>query len=260
MPEQRFRGDPYRVLEVGHAASDAQIKRHWRDLAREHHPDRAAGDGEEAARLTARMARINAAYDVLRDPPRRRAFDQSPAGRRARTARAARSAAGQPFGADYAPGATERAGPPPPPPTRPVTARYDTSAALRPRNTRVGTRPPMMRGNEPRMRREAAVEAELRASTPTGPVERRRAKRPERMPTLQEARETVLSFGRFHGYTLGEVELLEPSYIDWIARTITRDRDLVVRARIIEADLEERGADRQSKAATPGFGSRAAAG
>jgi hypothetical protein len=118
----------------------------------------------------------------------------------------------------------------------------------------------MMRGNEPRMRREAAVEAELRASTPTGPVERRRAKRPERMPTLQEARETVLSFGRFHGYTLGEVELLEPSYIDWIARTITRDRDLVVRARIIEADLEARGADRQSKAATPGFGSRAAAG
>ena len=67
MPEQRFRGDPYRVLEVGHAASDAQIKRRWRDLAREHHPDRAAGDGEEAARLTARMARINAAYDVLRE-------------------------------------------------------------------------------------------------------------------------------------------------------------------------------------------------
>src|SRR3990170_5423367 len=84
MPEQRFRGDPYRVLEVGHAASDSQIKRRWRDLAREHHPDRAAGDGEEAARLTARMARINAAYDVLRDPVRRAAYDSSPAGRRAR--------------------------------------------------------------------------------------------------------------------------------------------------------------------------------
>ena len=75
------------------------------------------------------------------------------------------------------------------------------------------------------------------------------------MPTLQEARETTLNFGRFHGYTLGEVELLEPSYIDWVARTITRDRDLVVKARLIQQDLDERGVARPSRAATPGFGS-----
>lgn len=75
------------------------------------------------------------------------------------------------------------------------------------------------------------------------------------MPTLQEARETTLNFGRFHGYTLGEVELLEPSYIDWVARTITRDRDLVVRARLIQADLDERGVGRPSRPATPGWGS-----
>ena len=240
MPEQRFRGDPYRVLEVGHAASDAQIKRRWRDLAREHHPDRAAGDGEEAARLTARMARINAAYDVLRDPVRRAAYDSSLAGRRARAESRAEPRGGLRFEDEFAVG--ERGGPPPPPRTRPVTARYDTSASFRLRNARVFE--PRLHGlhGQPPIDRRRAVEPDLRASTPTGPVEIRRGRRREPLPTLQEARETMLNFGRFHGYSLGEVELLEPSYIDWVARTITRDRDLVIRARLIQVDLDERGA------------------
>ncbi len=252
MPEPRFRGDPYRTLELSHDASDAQIKRRWRALAREHHPDRAAGDGEEAARLTARMATINAAYDVLRDRTRRAAYDSSPAGRRAR-AESGGSGAGTRWEEDDT-FAGERGGPPPPPRTRPVTARYDTSAGMRPRNSRTGAPPAAMRGHYPRSRRDAS-EQDLRASTPTGPVHRHPGLRPEPMPTLQEARETTLNFGRFHGYTLGEVELLEPSYIDWVARTITRDRDLVVRARLIQADLDERGVARPSRPATPGWGS-----
>ena len=242
MPDARFKGDPYRTLELPHDATDAQIKRRWRELAREHHPDRAAGDGEEAARLTARMARINAAYDVLRDRTRRSAYDGSPAGRRAKFEEQEDAFAG------------ERGGPPPPPRTRPVTARYDTSAGLRPRNNRTGAPPSTMRGHSPRSPRNAS-EQDLRASTPTGPVHRRAGRRSEPVPSLQEARETTLNFGRFHGYTLGEVELLEPSYIDWVARTITRDRDLVIRARLIQADLDDRGVARPSRPATPGFGS-----
>ncbi|MEP7378565.1 MAG: J domain-containing protein [Chloroflexota bacterium] len=252
MPEPRFKGDPYRTLDLPHDASDTQIKRRWRALAREHHPDRAAGDAEEAARLTARMARINAAYDVLRDRSRRAAFDGSPAGRRAR-AESGTPGAGARFedGDAYGP---ERGGPPPPPRTMPVTARFDTSAGLRPRNSRTGQPSASMRGHFPRSRRDASGQ-DLRASTPTGPVQRHAGRRAEPMPTLQEARETTLNFGRFHGYTLGEVELLEPSYIDWVARTITRDRDLVVRARLIQADLDERGVGRPSRPATPGWGS-----
>ncbi len=253
MPEQRFRGDPYAALDVRHDASDVHIKRRWRELAREHHPDRAAGDADAAASLTARMARINAAYDVLRDPARRAAYDSSPAGRRAR---AESGAAGG--GAVYEERdafAGERGGPPPPPKTTPVTARFDTSAGMRPRNTRTGVPPSTMRGTHPRARRDLPGEPDLRASTPTGPVHRRTGSRAEPMPTLQEARETTLNFGRFHGYTLGEVELLEPSYIDWVARTITRDRDLVIRARIIQQDLDERGVARPYRPATSGFGS-----
>jgi hypothetical protein len=112
-----------------------------------------------------------------------------------------------------------------------------------------------MRGSFSRPQREVGGEPDLRASTPTGPVHRRTGRRTQPLPTLQEARETTLSFGRFHGYTLGEVELLEPSYIDWVARTITRDRDLVVRARLIQQDLDERGVTRPYRPATPGFGS-----
>ena len=47
-----FRGDPYRVLDVRHDASAEEIKLRWRELAREHHPDRAGADAEEREQLT----------------------------------------------------------------------------------------------------------------------------------------------------------------------------------------------------------------
>ena len=70
-----------------------------------------------------------------------------------------------------------------------------------------------------------------------------------RLPSLDEARATVLGFGRFHGQTLGDVADKEPTYIDWIASTITRDRDLVTRARVIAGDLDARGVERRSRVA-----------
>ena len=68
MPQpETFRGDPYAVLDVAPGSTDAAIKRRWRELAHEHHPDRAGGDEAATATLTRRMARINAAYELLRD-------------------------------------------------------------------------------------------------------------------------------------------------------------------------------------------------
>ena len=78
--------------------------------------------------------------------------------------------------------------------------------------------------------------------------------RKPQLPSLEESRATVLEFGRFHGWTLGDVADREATYIDWIARTITRDRDLVVRARLIAADLDERGIERSVRPPRPGFG------
>ena len=58
MPESTFRGDPYHVLGVSHHASDLDIKRSWRALAREHHPKARANHrlvvGDEDAEAHAR--------------------------------------------------------------------------------------------------------------------------------------------------------------------------------------------------------------
>ena len=253
MPDQPFRGDPYRVLDVAPTATDSAIKRRWRELAREHHPDRAADNREEAARLTGRMARINAAYDLLRDPGRRARYDSSADGRRAR-ARTDGGGEGARFDDDGQPVAP--AGPPPPPRTPPVTARFDTSAAFRPRNTTLNGGPYRPSGPPPTPRPIRGPD-ELRASTPSGPVELQPGRR-LRVPSLRDALETELEFGKFRGYTLGEVALLEPTYVDWLAQTITRDSELVRRARVVRADLDRQGVVRQGRPATPGWGSRAA--
>ena len=236
-----FRGDPYRVLDIRHDAPPEEIKRRWRELAREHHPDRAGADGEERERLTTRMARINAAYDVLSDPVRRASYDSTPHARRERYAESRR------------PGDDE-VGPPPPPPTPPVTARFDTSASFQPRNSalrRHGARArhTTLAGQPPLDWRAYRSGPDLRASAPNGPVLRRVDRSSIRLPSLDEAKATVLGFGRFHGRTLGEVAEREPTYIDWIAATITRDRDLVMCARVIASDLDARGVERRPRVA-----------
>ncbi len=56
--------DPYKVLGVSPDASDEEIKRAYRQLAKKYHPDRNPGD-QEAAR---KMQEINAAYERIKDP------------------------------------------------------------------------------------------------------------------------------------------------------------------------------------------------
>ena len=65
------------------------------------------------------------------------------------------------------------------------------------------------------------------------------------MPAVDAARDHELEFGKFRGHTLGEVAAFEPSYVDWLARTITRDPELVAAARSVQADLDLRGVVRR---------------
>ncbi|MEM9139770.1 MAG: J domain-containing protein, partial [Pseudomonadota bacterium] len=59
--------DPYEVLGVDPGLSDADLRRHWKRLVRELHPDHMMGRGAppEAQRLAEqRLAAINDAYEI----------------------------------------------------------------------------------------------------------------------------------------------------------------------------------------------------
>jgi molecular chaperone DnaJ len=88
--------DPYETLGIGRDASDVDVKKAYRRLARKHHPDVNPGDGAAQKRFQD----ISAAYEILKDPERRKRFDRfgdtgevpespNPAGR---------PSAGSPFG------------------------------------------------------------------------------------------------------------------------------------------------------------------
>src|SRR5919109_1384771 len=67
-----FEKDYYAVLGVPKNASAAEIKKAYRKLAQQHHPD--ANPGNAAAEE--RFKEVSAAYDVLGDAEKRKQYDQ----------------------------------------------------------------------------------------------------------------------------------------------------------------------------------------
>ena len=68
--------DPYKVLGISPDASDEDIKRAYRRLAKKYHPDLNPGD-QEAAR---RMQEVNAAYEQIKNPEKAGQQNQNPSG------------------------------------------------------------------------------------------------------------------------------------------------------------------------------------
>jgi hypothetical protein len=238
--------DPHLVLGVEPGATPTEVKAAWRRLARQHHPD-LIGDDPEASRVaTRKMAEINEAYAAI-----------SRGG--AATARRWSGEDGDVRTDEPPTSRPRRGGPPSPKPTRPVTGRLDTSDTVRPRNAPFRTIDPdrdapraSMLGGQPPLRYAAQHREPPRASDPTGPLERARVRdfRRPPPPPLEDAADRELEFGKFRGHTLGEVAAFEPSYIDWLANTITRDPELVAAARVLQADLDARGVPRREHVPT----------
>jgi molecular chaperone DnaJ len=64
--------DYYKTLGVGKNATDEEIKKAYRKLARQYHPDRNPGD----KKAEERFKEISQAHDVLSDPEKRKAYDR----------------------------------------------------------------------------------------------------------------------------------------------------------------------------------------
>src|SRR6202030_1457134 len=64
-----FEKDYYKVLGVVSTATDKEITRAYRKLAKQYHPDANPGSEE-------RFKDISAAYDVLGDPAKRKEYDE----------------------------------------------------------------------------------------------------------------------------------------------------------------------------------------
>ena len=66
--------DYYKTLGVSEAATQEDIKKAFRDLARKCHPDLAKAEGKVSSEE--RFKEINEAYEVLKDPEKRKKYDR----------------------------------------------------------------------------------------------------------------------------------------------------------------------------------------
>ncbi|SEG61639.1 DnaJ C-terminal domain-containing protein [Bosea lathyri] len=64
--------DPYQILGVARAASEAEIKKAYRRRAKDLHPDRNQGD----PKAQDRFSELNSAYEILGDETKRKQFDR----------------------------------------------------------------------------------------------------------------------------------------------------------------------------------------
>jgi len=172
--------DPYKTLQVDPEAEDEVIQAAYRRLARKYHPDLA--DTPEAA---SRMALINAAWEILGTPAARAAHDRK---RRSEAARWSAPAAAPPAGSPNGPPPHSSAPPRPAPTPPPDIVSPDWTSG---RSSQGG-------GFDESMR---AAEGFGAAGPPPG--------RPSG---------TVLNFGRYAGWSLGEVARHDIEYIEWLDR------------------------------------------
>lgn len=187
--------DPYKILQVDPEAEDEVIAAAYRRLARKYHPDTATG-----AEAVGRMEAINAAWEVLGNPKRRAAHDRQ----RALEAAIARSAAerggsgGSAASTSEGPGGggarpqAPQSGPtrpaPGPRPPEPETVSRDWSSG----RSSVGG------GYDPSMRTADGTGA---------------AGRPPGNPSG-----SVMNFGRYDGWSLGEIARSDLEYLEWLDR------------------------------------------
>lgn len=192
--------DPYKVLQVDPEADPEVIQAAYRRLAQKYHPDVAGGDAAQ------RMRDINAAWEILGDPERRAELDHA----RARAPSSGGYASGSPADTSAPMGGSHPAAGTPGTPgaavgSEPGQASGATSPGSAPGGPeRVSSdwtsgRSSAGGGYDPASMR--AAEGHGAAGPPPG--------RPSG---------SVLNFGRYAGWSLGEIARRDLEYIEWLDR------------------------------------------
>ena len=215
--------DHYKVLQVDPEAEDEVIQAAYRRLAQKYHPD--VAPSEEAA---ARMIAINAAWAVLREMTARAAYD---AERKAAAGRAASQASRRSDEATRRSAeASQRAASRPP--------RYAAAQQASPRRAPDETSPDWTAGRS--FSGSAYEPGSMRQPDGAGAAG----------PPPGNPSGSVITFGRFAGWSLGEIARKDLEYIEWlermpIGRAYREELDAILRAagrrRTAVGDPQRRG-------------------
>jgi len=205
--------DPYKVLQVDPDADHELIESAYKRLARKYHPDVSVEPN-----AVARMVQINQAWELLRDPVRRAAVDRARA-RTAGTGARVVAADGKAHAAARGRGPAGQQPEPPsgPPPTWPFTGMQDPSSGS------FGGRGDQSSGNwtSGRSTEGSRYDSRTMGSGAAGP--------PPGNPSG-----SIISFGRYQGWTLGEIARTDLEYLEWldrmpIGRTYQAEIDVLLR-------------------------------
>jgi curved DNA-binding protein CbpA len=191
--------DAYKTLQVDPEAEDEVIQAAYRRLAQKYHPD-VSGPGPESA---GRMAAINKAWESVRDPARRRAYDRE------------RRAAGRASDASTAASASASGQASP--------ASRGRASQARPGAAPTGTHTTAPGGQQNRPPETVSTDWTSGRSSEGGGYDPAvmgakdgfgAAGRPPGNPSG-----SVLNFGRFAGWSLGEIARRDLEYIEWLDRS-----------------------------------------
>ena len=192
--------DPYKILQVDPEAEDEVIQAAYRRLAQKYHPDRATGSD-----AVERMVAINAAWELIGEPDRRREYDLS-VRHRPSAGSFGGAAPATSGGSSFRPAATGS--------SSPGHGSGGTGRASGP-------------GASPQPSQERPAEAvspdwTSGRSTTGGGYDAATMRAPDGLgaagPPPGNASGSILNFGRYAGWSLGEISRADMEYIEWLDR------------------------------------------
>jgi curved DNA-binding protein CbpA len=203
--------DPYKVLQVDPEADDEVIRAAYKGLARKYHPDVSPDPAS-----VERMVRINQAWEMLRDPIRRAAVDRARARASGTSARVA--------AADGKANAASRRQPVGAVPGRraPREAAWAFPGVQEPGADSFGGGAPVSPNwTSGRSTEGSGYDTLAAGSGSAGP--------PPGNPSG-----SLVTFGRYEGWTLGEIARSDLEYLEWldrmpIGRTYQAEIDMLLR-------------------------------